>query len=133
MNRSILALVIFAGASLPPAAHAFDQRMIGAWSQSTSDCASMFQRSGDKIVFKKPVDEFKTAFIITQNNIVSPTQQCSIRKVSQQKEFTSVSMTCSNTIGYFDREAQIKIEDKVLTYGFPGEGTLDVRFEKCPM
>lgn len=132
MRRSILALAILAGASLSPA-HAFDQRMVGAWSQSTSDCAAMFQRSGGKISFKQPIDEFKTAFIITPTSIVSPTAQCSIRKATTLKDMSHLVMTCSNSIGFYDRQAQIKVEENILTYGFPGESTLDVRFERCPM
>ncbi|MFO1118480.1 MAG: hypothetical protein U1E28_22645 [Beijerinckiaceae bacterium] len=132
MRRSILALAMFAGASLSPA-FAFDQRLVGAWSQSTSDCAAMFTRSGGAISFKQPIDEFKTAFIITPSSIVSPTAKCSIRKATAQKDMVTLAMTCSNSIGFYDRQAQIKVENNVLTYGFPGESTLDVRFEKCPM
>jgi hypothetical protein len=124
----------FAGLALwSSGAGAVDQNMLGAWTQSAADCAATFQRSGGSIRFRQPVDEFKTAFIITANKIQTTTGVCKIVKSTMDKDTWTVSMTCNNSIGYYDRKAKLKVDGNTLTYGFPGNESLDVRFEKCPL
>ena len=122
MRRSILALAMFAGVSLSPA-FAFDQRLVGAWSQSTSDCAAMFHPQRRPFRSAAADRRIPDGLIITPSSIVSPTAKCSIRKATAQKDMVTLAMTCSNSIGFYDRQAQIKVENNVLTYGFPWEST----------
>lgn len=110
-----------------------DQRMIGAWSQSASDCAATFERRGGQIRFRQPVDEFKSAFIITPKGVETTTGRCSIARTSSDGKRTTFTMNCRNPVGYYDRTVKMSVQDKTLTYGFPGNEALDVKFEKCPL
>ena len=127
MFASALAGLLIAG----PAA-ALDRRMLGAWTQSASDCKTVFERQGGEIRYRKPIDEFRTAFIITSSRITTPTGRCSITSAKEDKNASTISMNCNNSIGYYDRQARLTVNGNKLTYGFPGDNSLDVTFEKCP-
>lgn len=122
---------IFCAGLLPWSAQAFDQGMIGAWSQSGSDCKIIFQYKGTSVSFRKPIDEFRTAFIITSKRITLPTGQCTINGSKADADGHSLSMTCSNTISFFDRHARLQLDGNALIYSGSDNRTLDVRFERC--
>ena len=70
MIRGFALLGTIAGAMMCSyQAAALEQRMIGAWIQSAADCAATFERRGSEIRFRRPVDEFRTAFIVKANGI----------------------------------------------------------------
>jgi hypothetical protein len=123
------------GALMSPCwADSLDKRLAGGWVTSQDDCKKIFERRGGKIQFRRPVDEFKASVVIDATRINGPVDQCSIKSISTQKEVTRVALYCHNTIGYFDRNIQIKIVSPTqIINGFPDNDALDVTFQKCPL
>jgi hypothetical protein len=75
-RATMLALALASGAISP--ASAVEPRLDGAWAQDGS-CEETFVRAGKGIAFKKPINVFAPALIITGNRLRTPTTSCTIK------------------------------------------------------
>jgi hypothetical protein len=74
-RATVLALALASGAISP--ASAVEPRLDGAWAQDGS-CDETFVRAGKGIAFKKPINVFAPALIITGNRLRTTTS-CTIK------------------------------------------------------
>jgi hypothetical protein len=135
MNTRRSRIVLAGFAILISASHAcaLDRRVIGAWSTSVGDCASTFQRKGATWVYRPPMDQFKSTFIISDKQVFGPGGHCAIAKASQSADTITMNLNCQNSIGYLPRSVRIKITgENQISYGFPDNDDLDVSYTKCP-
>src|SRR5215212_6596369 len=74
--------------------NAAESGLEGAWLQDGA-CAETFSRAGKGIAFKKPVNVFAPAFIITGNRLRTPTASCSIKAVKTVGDRRVLSLQCA--------------------------------------
>lgn len=130
--RACAALFFMLGSA--STATALDSRLLGAWAQSTSDCSAVFQRRGKAIIYRKPVDQFRSSFVIAGRAIASPSGDCRILSDTQKGDVITLKLSCNTSISYLDRTETIRLVDaRKLSRGFTGEASLDLNYEKCPM
>jgi hypothetical protein len=55
----------------------------GAWLAGGSGCAEVYSSDGKGISFKRPVDIFAPAFIVSGNRLKTPQASCRIKSVRQ--------------------------------------------------
>jgi hypothetical protein len=92
---AVLALGIALGAVSP--ANAVEAKLEGAWIQDGS-CDETFARAGKNIAFKKPVNVFAPALIITGNRLRTPTASCTIKAVKPAGERRMLSLQCATGV-----------------------------------
>src|SRR4051812_42618894 len=83
--------------------------MQGAWVQGKELCDEVFTPAGKAIAFKKPVDAFSPAFIISGQQIRTPQASCRIRGEKKSGERRILSLACANSISVGDAKADIEI------------------------
>ena len=99
---ALLALTLSSGG--PSRAAAVESGLVGAWAQD-GDCDEVFSRSGKAVSFKKPVNVFAPAFIITGNRLRTPTASCTIKGVKPAGDRRVLSLQCATTIAVDDVKA----------------------------
>jgi hypothetical protein len=113
---------------------AFDQRIVGAWSQSQTDCKATFVRSGKGFGFRQPVDRFRSAFIITPQNLDATSGLCKILKTVDKPGALHITLGCTSAVSYVVRDVSIKVVgESEIKYGFPDNKDLDVSFYRCTL
>jgi hypothetical protein len=110
-----------------------DNRLLGAWAHSTSDCEQTFENRDGKVTYREPIDAFSTAFIFGPSEIRGSTGSCQVGRVSSANGYISISLQCNNTVSYLPLTARIKILSSTqMTYGDAADDPLlDATFEKC--
>jgi hypothetical protein len=131
-QASILGLLLV-GATSVAKGEGLDGRLLGAWVPSGSECSKIFQGPRRAPVFKQPVDTFTTAFIIGGREVRASTGSCRIGKVSSEKGYTNISLSCDNAGGYLPLSARVKIVSATeITYGDAAvDPLLDALYKKC--
>jgi hypothetical protein len=94
-RATVLALAFTLGAI--SRASAVEPSLEGAWIQDGS-CDKTFARAGKGISFKKPVDVFAPALIITGNRLRTPTASCTIKAVKPEGERRVLSLQCATAV-----------------------------------
>lgn len=70
----------------------------GAWLAGEPDCATVFSSSGKGIMFKKPVNLFVPAFIISGNRLRTPQASCRIASVRPNGDRQLMILDCANSV-----------------------------------
>jgi hypothetical protein len=78
-------------------ASAVEPRLDGAWVQDGS-CDETFARAGKGISFKKPINVFAPALIITGNRLRTPTASCTIKAVKPEGQRRVLSLQCATAV-----------------------------------
>jgi hypothetical protein len=99
---ALLALTLSSGG--PSRAAAVESGLVGAWAQD-GNCDEVFSRSGKAVSFKKPVNVFAPAFIITGNRLRTPTASCTIKGVKPAGDRRVLSLQCATAIAVDDVKA----------------------------
>jgi len=94
--------------------NAAESGLEGAWLQDGA-CAETFSRAGKGIAFKKPVNVFAPAFIITGNRLRTPTASCSIKAVKTVGDRRVLSLQCATAVA---------VEDVRAIVGLSSDGAL---------
>jgi hypothetical protein len=110
-----------------------DNRLLGAWAHSTSDCKQIFENRDGKVTYREPIDTFTVAFIIGPSEIRASTGSCHVGRISSAKGYISIALECNNTVGFLPLTARIKILSSTqISYGDAADDPLlDATFEKC--
>jgi hypothetical protein len=94
-RAAVLALSVALGATSP--ANAVDAKLEGAWVQDGT-CDETFARAGTTIAFKKPINVFAPALIITGNRLRTPTASCTIKVVKPAGERRVLLLQCATGV-----------------------------------
>jgi hypothetical protein len=134
INTAITALLsILLTATLPDLAAALDQRLIGAWATSASDCKEIFEASAGKLTFRRPINKFTSAFIVDPRNVSGVNQTCSIGQVSSKGGYLNIRLECRDAISFIPMDARVKIlSDTEISWGdAASDPTIDAKYERC--
>jgi hypothetical protein len=115
---TVLALALVLGAISP--ASAVEPSLEGAWVQDGS-CDEIFARAGKGISFKKPVNVFAPALIITGNRLRTPTASCTIKAVKPAGERRVLSLQCATAVAVEPVRAVIGTSSDGLLVRYPNE------------
>ena len=94
-RAAVLAFALASGAMSP--ASAVEPSLDGAWAQDGS-CEETFVRAGKGIAFKKPINVFAPALIITGNRLRTPTTSCTIKGMKPAGERRVLSLQCATAV-----------------------------------
>lgn len=70
----------------------------GAWLSGSADCADVYASSGKGTTFKKPVDIFAPAFIISGDRLRTPQASCRIRSIRPGADHQLLVLNCTNAV-----------------------------------
>ena len=79
-------------------AEAAEAGLEGAWLQEGTECADVFARSGKATAFKKPVNIFAPAFIISGSQVRTPQASCRIKSVKPAGERRVLALSCATPV-----------------------------------
>ena len=70
----------------------------GAWLAGDMDCAEIYSTTGKSASFKRPVNIFAPAFVISGNRLRTPQASCSIRSVRPSDDRQLLLLNCANAV-----------------------------------
>ncbi|AWN51046.1 hypothetical protein [Methylobacterium sp. 17Sr1-1] len=70
----------------------------GAWVLSGHDCQDVYASAGKKAAFKKPLDMFAPAFIISGRRLTTPAASCQIRSARPAGDRELLHLDCANAV-----------------------------------
>lgn len=126
-----LGLAAFFGASALVAKEGLD-RYQGAWLQGSTDCAEVFTFSGKKASFKKPIDVFAPAFIISGDRLRTPSANCRIKSVRPSDGRDMLLLDCVNAVAGAEVRALVAPQpDGSLKRFFNAQDTMGSSYNQC--
>jgi hypothetical protein len=98
MGGYVVAAALAIGGAGMSTAEAAEAGLEGAWLQEGTECADVFARTGKATSFKKPVNIFAPAFIISGNQVRTPQASCRIRSVKPAGERRILVLSCATPV-----------------------------------
>ncbi len=74
----------------------------GAWLDPGLSCEDVYAATGKSPSFKKPVDIFAPAFIISGKTLRTPMASCRIRSVKSADDRQVIALNCANSVAAND-------------------------------
>src|SRR5215207_10130001 len=96
-------------------AAAVEASLTGAWAQDASECKELFSRTGKTFAFKKPVDTFAQAFILSGSQIRTPGASCRIKGVKRSGDRRTLALVCATSVS---------VDEVPAAFGLLEDGTL---------
>jgi len=104
----------------------------GAWLERGPECAEVFSDSGKGTAFKKPVDIFVPAIIVSGNRLRTPSASCRIKSVRPASDRQLLILNCANAVaGNEVRVLMAPQPDGSLKRFSSEQDTLGTRYERC--
>jgi hypothetical protein len=100
-SRAVLAAAALVGLGASAAGAAVEAYQ-GAWVLSGHDCQDVYASAGKKASFKKPLDMFAPAFIVSGRRLTTPAATCRIRSVSPAGDRELLHLDCANAVAAND-------------------------------
>lgn len=82
----------------------------GAWLSGSAECADVYSSSGKGTTFKKPVDIFAPAFIISGNSLKTPQASCRIKSSRPGADHQLLVLNCTNAVAGNEVRAFMTLE-----------------------
>ena len=104
----------------------------GAWLAQGSSCADIYSSAGHGLAFKKPVDIFAPAFIVSGNRLRTPMASCRIRSVKPAGDRQVLSLACANAVSTNDvKVLMAPSPDGSLKRYFNDEDNVGSPYQRC--
>ena len=113
--RATAAVLCVASLGGMSTAVAVEASLTGAWAQDASECKQLFSRTGKNLAFKKPVDAFAQAFIVSGSQIRTPGASCRIKGVKRSGDRRKLALACATAVS---------VDEVPATFALLGDGTL---------
>jgi len=128
------AFVLGTCASGAMSAVAAEARLEGAWIQGGEGCAEVFSRSGKALSFKKPVNAFASAFIISGNQIRTPQASCRIKGAKRSGERRILALACATSVAVDEVPATLEpVADGTLRRYLNDHDKVGSKYERCSL
>ena len=127
------ALLLTLAATETSLADALDQRLIGAWAPSASECKEIFETKAGALTFRRPINTFDSAFIIRNRDVQGVNGSCHIDNISSNNGSLRIKLDCRTAISFLPVDARVKIlSETKISYGdFSSDPTIDATYERC--
>lgn len=127
-----LALATTAGISSGMSAQPDLSGYQGAWVEQSLSCDKMFVTGSKGVSFRKPVNIFVPAFIISGNRIRTAQASCRILAVRPDGDREVLKLSCENSISSDDITATFaRAADGSLKRFFDDNDKTGSRYERC--
>jgi hypothetical protein len=104
----------------------------GAWLAQGSSCADIFASAGQATSFKKPVDIFAPAFIISGSRLRTPMASCRIKSIKPIGDRQVLSLACANAVSVNDIKVLMSASpDGSLKRYFSDEDNVGSPYQRC--
>lgn len=105
----------------------------GAWVLSGRDCAEVFSAAGRGLSFRKPVDLFAPAFIVSGQRIRTPMASCRVRSIRPVGGRDHLDLDCANAVAANDvRVILAPGTDGTLTRYYSDQDPTGIAYRRCP-
>jgi hypothetical protein len=140
MKRIIRGILLCAGAGLAtagalgPASSAPPQlsALQGAWLQQSTHCDDVYTSSGKAMSFKKSVNEFDPAFIVSGARLKTPVNSCRIGKIVPAGNRWMMKLDCTGKISTMVANIQFSLTaDGALLRYLNDQDPNGSRYERC--
>jgi hypothetical protein len=128
----LLAVALALGAGHPGALQAAEAALEGAWLQEGTECASVFARSGKATSFKRPVNIFAPAFIISGSQVRTPQASCRIKSVKPAGDRRILALSCATGVAIDQTRAVLEpTSDGSLRRYLNDQDTTGSSYRRC--
>lgn len=104
----------------------------GAWLSGGADCAEVYASAGKGTSFKKPVDIFAPAFIISGSRLRTPQASCRIKSTRPNGDRQLLVLDCANAVsGSEVRVLMAPQPDGSLKRYFNDQDTMGSVYKQC--
>ena len=104
----------------------------GAWLAQGPDCAEVYSSAGKGPSFRKPINIFAPAFIVSGNRLRTPQASCRIKSLKPAGDRQLLILDCANTVaGSEVRVLMATQPDGSLTRYFNEQDTTGTRYQRC--
>jgi hypothetical protein len=104
----------------------------GTWLSGVSECAEIYASAGKGTAFKKPVDIFAPAFIISGNRLRTPQASCRIKSAKPDGERQLLLLDCTNAVaGNEIRVLMSRQPDGSLKRYFNAQDVTGTSYKRC--
>jgi hypothetical protein len=104
----------------------------GTWLSGVSECAEIYASAGKGTAFKKPVDIFAPAFIISGNRLRTPQASCRIKSAKPAGERQLLLLDCTNAVaGNEIRVLMSRQPDGSLKRYFNAQDVTGTSYKRC--
>ena len=104
----------------------------GAWLASGPECAEVYSSAGKGTSFKKPVDIFAPAFIVSGNRLRTPMASCRIKAIQPTGDRQRLVLHCANAVaGNEVRVLMTSDSDGSLRRYFNEQDTTGTKYQRC--
>lgn len=104
----------------------------GAWLEQSLNCDDVFVFKGGKPAFRKPVNVFSPALLITGKRLVTPQASCTLGSLSQAGDRHEMTLNCANSIADQTVKAYFSLRsDGVLVRYLDDKDTFGSRYMQC--
>ncbi|WP_331254767.1 hypothetical protein [Methylobacterium currus] len=127
---ALMGSLLMAGAA--PAAPAGLSGYQGAWVLAGRDCAEVYSAAGRGLSFRKPVDLFAPAFIISGQRIRTPMASCRVRSIRTVDGRDHLDLDCANAVASNDvRVIMTPAKDGTLTRYYSEQDPTGIAYRRC--
>ena len=104
----------------------------GAWLAGGADCAEVYSSTGKGTSFKKPVNLFAPAFIVSGSRLRTPPASCRIKSVRPTGDRKRLALDCANAVaGNEVRVLMMPQPDGSLKRYFNEQDTTGTAYQRC--
>lgn len=104
----------------------------GAWLPGSLDCAEIYTSTRSGLAFKKPVDIFAPAFIISGNRLTTPQASCRIKSIQPSGDRQLLVLGCANAVAGDDVRVLMSLQsDGLLKRYFNAEDSTGTAYRLC--
>nr|WP_238179640.1 hypothetical protein [Methylobacterium oxalidis] len=117
------------------AARAVDAGLLGyqgAWLLEGRDCAEVYSSGGKVTAFKKPVDIFAPAFMVSGKRLRTPMASCQIKSVRPAGDRQVLLLNCANSVaGNEVRVLMAPSQNGALRRYYSDQDPTGVAYRRC--
>ena len=104
----------------------------GAWLAGGADCAEVYSSAGKGTSFKKPVDIFAPAFVVSGNRLRTPQASCRIKSAKPHGDRQRLVLDCAKAVaGNEVRLLMAPQPDGSLKRYFNEHDTSGTAYQRC--
>ncbi|WP_410055130.1 hypothetical protein [Microvirga sp. Mcv34] len=104
----------------------------GTWLERGPECAEVFSDGGKGTAFKKPVDIFVPAIIVSGGRLRTPSASCRIKSIRPAGDRQLLVLDCANAVAGNEVRVLMALQPDGSLKRFSNEqDTLGTRYERC--
>lgn len=83
----------------------------GAWTMDLTNCADTFKTVDGQIRFQDRASSTSTGIIVSGDKITGPNSVCTAKRIQQDKDRLTVSLSCSDAVMFSDMSVSFRMID----------------------